>query len=959
MSSGATFSLNAGSNDLEDGASWTNQADNSTGTVPGDGDIGIINANATTNGTDGTYVLTGVTINHTAGTLSGPAMNWNSPSLVYNLQGGTLSASGNFNANGGTIFNLSGGTLALSGNSDLLANSTVPSGYNLSGSATITVTNDFDLRLNSANTFFAIAPDWTGRLVSGNDTTEAQWIDELVYGAVAAGTGTSGTVPARQITVGGTPIDDENFSDFFQVNPDGSLSLQDDIVIPPSLALGSPFQDRMILQRDKPIKIWGTTDAGLPVNISIAGHSVDSTADANGDWEIDLPATAAGGGSQVLTVTSTGTQGSATRTINDVLFGDVWFCFGQSNMRWRFNNFDASWETFYTSAIPNNDNVRYLRTIEDGSLSEEGETQMTWLDNSGVNDWSAIASVFAYQLNQATGVPVAIVDSAWGSSSIEGWLPRELENDFPHYKEMLELYQSIGEYRSGVEVSSRVEDGDVPGSTNEEAISLLSGSGFSNGSQANIFMRTRPEIIYNERVHPLRRFGISGFIWYQGEANSNAALDVAQYQFTLPRMVEEYRERFGQGNLPFLGVQLPSHNESLWPWFRESQDSLLDVSNSYAAVTLDTGSSGAVHPSDKEEIGVRLSLLAREHALGENIESDSPRFASQSISGNQVTLTFDHANALTTTDGASPAGFEVAGSDGSFHSATASISGNTIIVSSAAEPSPVSVRYAWTPVTHTFVNTINTTPQPSGSPDFTETGLPLAPFRTDTLAIPGLTAQAPFGIDDSYNVPRDGVLTVPANGVLANDFDLNLDSLESTIVTTTSNGILDLQPDGSFTYTPDEGFAGSDSFTYRVEESAGALSSPPTTVLITVEGTSSSYYLWRQTIAWEPGDDQTASGDPDGDGSVNLLEYALGMNPLENDVTGLPTLTAGATGINFDFNNAQAGILYEVQTSTDLETWGDPAFASLDNTDPTPVVIPDSEGGSDRLFVRLRISVTD
>ena len=763
------------------------------------------------------------------------------------------------------------------------------------------------------------------------------------------------------ITPGNHSVGSRSIVSFVQGVPTGSSNGN-----LPSLTLGSPFQDRLVLQRDKPVKIWGTTDAGGAITVAINGHNVTGTADAIGDWEVEIPASSATpvGSSHILTVTSSNGTASTTETINNVLFGDVWFCTGQSNMRWRFNNFNSTWENFYRTEIAANDRIRCLRTIEDGSLTEEETTEMTWLANSSVHDWSAVGSVFAHQLNAATDVPIAIIDSAWGSSSIEGWLPHSLSEELPHFEDMLTLYQSIGEYRSGQQVATRVTDGSIPGNymSNEEAIAGLSGSGFSNNSQSNIFMRTRPNIIYNERVHPLIKFGLAGFIWYQGEANSSI-IDSAQYQFTLPRMVEEYRKRFEQGDLPFLGVQLPSFNNTSWPWFREAQDSLLTFPNGYVAITIDTGSASTIHPSDKEEIGARLSLLAREHVLGEAIESDSPRYLSHSINGNQVTLTFDHASGLTTGSRAAPAGFEIAGSDQDFQPATSSsISGNTITVSSTSVPTPVAVRYAWTATTHTFVNVRNNAPQPTGATGSPlGSGLPLAPFRTDDWPLPGLAAQVPVGNDDAYSVQRDQALAISANGVLANDFDLNLDPLAPLLDVTTNHGTLTLQPDGSFTYSPEAGFAGQDFFTYQAAEVDGPLSSPAATVSITVEGVPSAYYTWRTGtgIAWNPGDDQTATGDPDSDGLTNLLEFALGLDPLVASVEGLPTLDPTSEGADFNFNNIQPGITYEVLLSTDLVTWSDPAFATLDSTSTTPVSLPASEEDDGRLFVRLRVSETD
>lgn len=734
----------------------------------------------------------------------------------------------------------------------------------------------------------------------------------------------------------------------------------------PTLVLGSPFQDRVVLQRDKPVNIWGTSNAGSAISVSINGLTVSGTADAEGDWMVTLPSSAAGGPYQ-LGVTSSGGVGAASVEVDDVLFGDVWFCFGQSNMRWTLNNTGASgWAQNYVSAIGANDNIRCLSVIENGALDEREETEMSWLANSTAGTWTAVGSVFAHQLNAATSVPVGIIYCAYGSSSIEGWLPNSLTTELPHFREMLSNYQSIGEYRDGVLLATRLTDGRIPGNfpSNEEAIASLTASSLSAGSNQDIFIRKRPNILYNRRVHPLRNFGISGFIWYQGEANAGNTLEAAQYRVTLPLMVKEYRERFGQGDLPFFGVQLPSYQTAAWPWFREAQDALLVLPNAHVAITIDTGNTTNIHPSDKEEIGARLVMLAREHVLGEAVEGDSPRYASHSISGNQVTLTFDHASGLRTTDNSSPAGFEVAGADQVFHNATsASISGNTITLSSTAEPNPVAVRYAWTPTTHTYVNVINNAAPPVGASGLSlGEGLPLAPFRTDDWPLAGLGAQLPFGVVDEYSVARDTTLSVPVNGVLANDFDLNFDALEAVLVSTTSNGILNLQLDGSFTYVPEEGFTGSDSFRYRVKEVGGSFATSDQLVTITVVGTPSVYYSWRTTIGWAEGDAAISTGDPDGDGILNLMEYALAADPLIADRAPIPTLTLnGDETVNFSFNNAREGISYVIEVSDDLDGWE--PHAILSNESLMPVTIPYSvidpsalAGGG---FIRLRVFETE
>lgn len=225
-------------------------------------------------------------------------------------------------------------------------------------------------------------------------------------------------------------------------------------------------------------------------------------------------------------------------------------------------------------------------------------------------------------------------------------------------------------------------------------------------------------------------------------------------------------------------------------------------------------------------------------------------------------------------------------------------------------------------------------------------------FVTLELATPlTVRERADFGF---YTLPRDGTLEVPARGVLGNDIDLNRDLLTASTQMTTTHGLLTLLGDGSLTYQPEPGFAGIDTFTYTASD--GQFTSAPAAVTLTVEGEPSGYYTWRQSITWNPGQDEGSPGDPDGDGLSNLLEFALGLDPLLPDLTGLPTLVATETGADFSFSNTQPGVVYEVLTSPDLVTWSEPAFATLTSESPMPVSIPASEAVGGRLFVRLQVT---
>ena len=676
------------------------------------------------------------------------------------------------------------------------------------------------------------------------------------------------------------------------------------------LAFGSPFQNGMILQRDKAIKIWGRANPNEDVSVTLDTNSVTGTADDNGDWTVTLPSLSSGGPFQ-LSVTSDGEN----ITLSDVLIGDVWITFGQSNMVRPLNEMIG--RQFYIDAIRTLP-IRCLKIDQRAAISAQTSGSMTWLDNSNPASWTSVGAVFAYRMQQATGVPTAIIWAAWGSTSIEAWLPVEMTSQLPHFAaEMADYYE------------------------NDEAtvIAMLNGSQTYN----DVFVRTRPNIVYNQMMHPLLNYGISGFVWYQGEANAGNIVDSAQYRFTLPKMVTEYRKRFDQGDLPFLGVQLPSFNNATWPWFREAQNELETLPEAHVAVTIDTGQTNNIHPLDKEPIGIRLSLLARKYVYGEDIVAEGPTFEGMSIDGNEATITFEHDSGLTTTDGLDPSQFTIAGSNQNFVPATsATLSRGRVILSASSIANPVAVRYAWSPAPKNNLNLVN------------GDGLPAAPFRTDNFALPGLGAQAPQGIDDSYETARDNILDVPVNGVFANDIDLNRDVLTTTLLTDVSSGTLTLAADGSFVYQPESGFAGTDTFSYQISD--GSLNSDPTTVTIDVTGLPSNYYLYKEGVAWAPGADESPTGDPDNDGITNFLEFALASDPTVPSLDVLPSLVPNGDDFDYVFNNTQAGVQYDVLLSTDLITWSDPPFASLTSSDTTPVAIPDAESVDGRLFIRLRVS---
>jgi sialate O-acetylesterase len=225
-------------------------------------------------------------------------------------------------------------------------------------------------------------------------------------------------------------------------------------------------------------------------------------------------------------------------------------------------------------------------------------------------------------------------------------------------------------------------------------------------------------------IAPLLNYGIKGFLWYQGEANTGKPDQYAKLQ---PAMIADWRQKFQKPDAPFLFVQLPGFmdmnylpSESQWAAFREAQATSLSVPNTAMAVAIDAGEWNDVHPDAKKEVGQRLALAARKIAYHDNeVVAWGPIFQTATIVDNKITIDFKSVGlGLTTKDEEAPQEFAIAGADKVFVWANAKIEGNKIVLTSDKVPHPMYVRYAWAddPVNPNLIN---------------KEGLPAAPFRTD------------------------------------------------------------------------------------------------------------------------------------------------------------------------------------------------------------------------------------
>ncbi|MGC9150985.1 MAG: sialate O-acetylesterase [Microbacter sp.] len=241
------------------------------------------------------------------------------------------------------------------------------------------------------------------------------------------------------------------------------------------------------------------------------------------------------------------------------------------------------------------------------------------------------------------------------------------------------------------------------------------------------FIRWKPEGLYNAMIAPLLNYRIKGVIWYQGESNTDRPLEYAKL---LPALIQDWRQKWDEGNFPFLIVQLPNFmpaksepSESNWALLRESQLKTLSVPNTALVVTIDLGEWNDIHPLDKKDVGQRLLLAAERVAYGNHrVVYSGPIYQSMKIEGNKIILSFDHVGSGLTSKGSrSLHAFAIAGTDRKFIWAHAVIRNNKVIVWNDEVKHPVAVRYAWAD-------------NPAGANLYNREGLPASPFRTDDWA---------------------------------------------------------------------------------------------------------------------------------------------------------------------------------------------------------------------------------
>lgn len=448
--------------------------------------------------------------------------------------------------------------------------------------------------------------------------------------------------------------------------------------------------DHMVVQRGLPVHIWGRGEPAEAVSVSFRGETRTTAADANGLWEVFLSPGDAGGPFELAI------QGHNRIVLKDVLAGDVWIAAGQSNMEWPMR-WAARPETEIAAA--RHSRLRLFRAMH--RLSEYAFDDLygkSWAECSpqSAADFSAVGYHFGHYLQESVGVPIGLIQIAWGGTPVDAWTRLgAITADAALMPSLAEWARRMeGHPAALLRYQRECKEWEAAAAQAKAASRPLPPNPVRPVGPEGPW---KPGAIYNAMIAPATRFPIRGVIWYQGESNT-APERAPVYGRLFRTMIQDWRGAWRQGDFPFLFVQLANFvtdPESQWPELREAQRETLALANTAMAVTIDLGEADSIHPQNKREVGRRLSLAARALVYGEKIAWSGPLFRQATREGASLRLWFDHASSGLIAPGGNPRGFEIAGADGKFTPAEARIEGATVVVSSSAVLAPKQVRYGW------------------------------------------------------------------------------------------------------------------------------------------------------------------------------------------------------------------------------------------------------------------------
>ena len=450
------------------------------------------------------------------------------------------------------------------------------------------------------------------------------------------------------------------------------------------IELPSILCDNMVLQQNAMVTLWGKATPNSKVNITTSWaplRRVQAQADKDGRWSAEVDTPAATFEPQTVKISD-----GETLTLRNILIGDVWVCSGQSNMEMPVKGFDRqpveNSLDYILTANKYANRIRMFSVKRARSFEEQADCEGQWQVASpeSVANMSATAYFFALNVANAIDIPIGIINTSWGGTRIESWMPQAaLENIL-----------------SAEQIEKKKAQHDI-----------------------------KPTELYCAMIAPLRQFEAKGFLWYQGCSN---LADNDHYDTMMARMVQQWRSDWGDKSdaMPFYYVMIAPYiyqasDDTAYPLFVENQTRALSkIPNSGMAATTDIGEEKCIHPAQKFEVGQRLAALALKQTYGQlGYEPKAPQMAAYSIKDGKAVITMTNSDmGLTPWYGEEVSGFEIAGADKVFHKANATISAkNEVTVWSDEVKQPMAVRYSFRNFAPGNLKSVY--------------GIPAVPFRTD------------------------------------------------------------------------------------------------------------------------------------------------------------------------------------------------------------------------------------
>lgn len=517
------------------------------------------------------------------------------------------------------------------------------------------------------------------------------------------------------------------------------------------LEVASLFADHMVLQCDKPVKVWGWAEPGEAVQVRFAGHEAAAPTAADGRWDAVLPALPATAEPRTLEISAA----TDRLTISDVVVGEVWINSGQSNSGYVHSACLGFMEEQPQAHLPA---IRYFAHVRTGSPWPQRRDVGSWVvvspetagSISGMGYW------FAKTIHTKQNVPVGIIEANQGGSSILLWMSDAAMASSPRFATLAAerrnfLKRKITELPLAEET---VRTWVAAARTNATLARPLPPLPIDAGPRGPFSkpLSMRGCLLYNGMIHPMIGFGVRGVLWNQGEADTGQTQGPL-YGDLLAAMVADWRHSWGD-ELAFYVVQMPAvkGRPGLTDMWRSQTQAVANIPNSGMIVSNDISMAGspepvAIHPPDKRSVGERLARLALVRTYGEQGMVDaSPMMLSVGRDGSRVVVTFSSlGDGLTTRDGMPSDSWEIAGPDGAFVPATAEIDRDRVIVSAGAVAEPAQVRLGWGPDSN--CNLVNSA------------GLPALPF-TATVAVGSTYYVAPTGDDTGPGTAARPFLTI-------------------------------------------------------------------------------------------------------------------------------------------------------------------------------------------------------